>query len=165
MAPVEYREDDRSVVIVGTGGRVIARAQVMPAHPPLAVEGRVFCWNGRRFDIATDELDLAEAFVEHVNSRDAAAPVLRGPANQLSQPLEGGARWQYAVVDVGIVSTGRRMAEVLWSAGVGGWELVHVVDKTSNWVTNLEKGFMVFRRPVPEDVKVQEWCVNITNWT
>lgn len=43
--------------------------------------------------------------------------------------------------------------------GAEGWELVHVYDKASNWFANLEKGFVLFKRPVASDAEpVGPWA-------
>ena len=34
--------------------------------------------------------------------------------------------------------------------GEHGWELVGMHDKTSNWIGQLERGFVLFKREVPE---------------
>lgn len=34
--------------------------------------------------------------------------------------------------------------------GQHGWELIGVYDKSSNWLTQFEKGFALFKRAVPE---------------
>lgn len=57
-------------------------------------------------------------------------------------------RWQYRVVNVGMFGTPDRLAAVLGQLGAGGWELVHVYDKMSNWLGGMEKGFAIFKREV-----------------
>lgn len=42
------------------------------------------------------------------------------------------------------------MVRALAQLGEHGWELVTVYDKSSNWFASMEKGFMLFKRPVPE---------------
>lgn len=39
--------------------------------------------------------------------------------------------------------------------GASGWELVAIYDKTSNWMTGLEKGFALFKRAVPDGEEPQ----------
>src|SRR5207244_1940641 len=41
----------------------------------------------------------------------------------------------------------------LGQLGEEGWELVTVYDKASNWLNGMEKGFALFKRPVPEDAE------------
>lgn len=59
-----------------------------------------------------------------------------------------GERWQYRVVNIGMFNAPERMALVLGKLGSQGWELVNVYDKSSNWLTGMEKGFVLFKRPV-----------------
>jgi hypothetical protein len=59
-------------------------------------------------------------------------------------------RWQYQVIDVGVFDTGQRLTNALAQLGAAGWELVQVVDKSSNWLAGLERGIAIFRRPVPD---------------
>lgn len=68
-------------------------------------------------------------------------------------------KWQYAVVNVGMFNSPERMADVLAQAGSSGWELVTVYDKASNWFAGMEKGFMLFKRPVPRGTTPLSWCV------
>ena len=51
------------------------------------------------------------------------------------------------------------MQEVLATAGANGWELVGVYDKASKGLNGMERGFMLLKRPVPDDVEPDEWCV------
>jgi hypothetical protein len=62
-------------------------------------------------------------------------------------------RWQYRVVNIGMFGTPDRLAAVLSQLGAGGWELVHVYDKASNWLNQMEKGFAIFKRAVPSGVE------------
>jgi hypothetical protein len=61
---------------------------------------------------------------------------------------EGRTRWQYGVVNIGMFSALDRMKAVLGHLGSEGWELVTVYDKGSNWMSGMEKGFMMLKRPV-----------------
>ena len=71
-------------------------------------------------------------------------------------------RWQYAVVNIGTFNTADRLVGVLGTLGADGWELVHVLDKSSNWLAGLEKGFALFKRPVAADEQPEEgWAVRI----
>lgn len=71
-------------------------------------------------------------------------------------------RWQYAVVGLGSFRALDRLTDTLGRLGAEGWELVTVYDKASNWFA-VEKGFMLFRRPVAAEqtVAADEWCVTI----
>lgn len=60
-------------------------------------------------------------------------------------------RWQYAVVDIGLFNAASRLLSVLGALGSDGWQLVHVYDKASNWLSGMEKGFVLFKRPVVGD--------------
>jgi hypothetical protein len=71
-------------------------------------------------------------------------------------------RWQYATVNTGMFNTHQRLADVLGEAGRLGWELVQVYDKSSNWWTGMEKGFMLLRRQVPQGVEPIAWSVQIS---
>jgi len=64
-------------------------------------------------------------------------------------------------VNVGMFETAARMTEVLAAAGSAGWELVGVYDKASNWLTSMEKGFMLLKRPVPDGVTPSRSCVSL----
>jgi hypothetical protein len=59
-------------------------------------------------------------------------------------------------------NTHQRWADVLGEAGRLGWELVQVYDKSSNWWTGMEKGFMLLRRQVPQGVEPIAWSVQIS---
>lgn len=74
-----------------------------------------------------------------------------------------GIRWQYAVVNIGSFGALDRMELVLGSAGSQGWELVTIYDKASNWIQGMEKGFMLLKRPVAPETKLEDddWCVTI----
>jgi hypothetical protein len=70
-------------------------------------------------------------------------------------------RWQYRMVNLGSFFTAQRLPEALGRLGSEGWELVHVYDKASNWMRDVEKGFALFKRPVPagEPDPIEGWCV------
>lgn len=76
----------------------------------------------------------------------------------------GNVRWQYGVVNIGMFASMDRMEEVLAAAGEQGWELITIYDKSSNWFANMEKGFMLLKRPVPAGVRLTEpeWCITIS---
>jgi hypothetical protein len=84
----------------------------------------------------------------------------RTPEEVLSSRLADAVQWQYAVINLGTFNSADRMQRVLGLAGEDGWELVAVYDKASNWLSGLEKGFMLFKRPVPEDIRPGFWCVS-----
>ena len=67
-------------------------------------------------------------------------------------------RWQYRIVNLGVIDTGPRLQRALGQLGAEGWELITVFDKTSNW-TRAEKGFALFKRPVPEGDEPTEWAI------
>jgi hypothetical protein len=43
-----------------------------------------------------------------------------------------------------------RLAGTLGYLGSEGWELAAVYDKASNWLDGFEKGFLLFKRAVPD---------------
>jgi hypothetical protein len=59
-------------------------------------------------------------------------------------------RWQYKVVNIGAFFAHERLVDTLSVLGRDGWELVTIYDKASNWFQGMEKGFALFKRPVPE---------------
>jgi hypothetical protein len=63
------------------------------------------------------------------------------------------------IVNIGMFRSPERMGGVLALAGQHGWRLVGVYDKASNWLTNMEKGFMMLIRPVPDGATPREWCL------
>jgi hypothetical protein len=72
---------------------------------------------------------------------------------------QGGVRWQYRVVNTGMFNTADRLVRVLGDLGAHGWELVGIYDKSSNWIQGAEKGFVLFKRAVPEGVEPEtEWA-------
>lgn len=62
-------------------------------------------------------------------------------------------RWQYRIVQSGAFGTAERLGMALSYFGQQGWELVTVYDKASNWIQGIEKGFVLFKRPVPPGVE------------
>ncbi len=58
-------------------------------------------------------------------------------------------RWQYRIVNSGTFNTSARVGMALSYFGQQGWELVTIYDKASNWMQGFEKGFILFKRPVP----------------
>lgn len=130
--------------------------------PPLAdvvVEHGEFRWPGGRVEPAEDDFGLAVALAHVINVRFNMSPSER----RLSEPMPFAQRWQYAVVNTGAFKTAERMTEVLATAGAGGWELISIYDKASNWIGGTEKGFMLLKRPVPDNVEPDEWCITYRN--
>lgn len=106
-------------------------------------------------------LDVAD---EAVNEWSPEGPSIAGHLAALAEPVGETSRWQYAVVNVGMYDTPRRMGEVLEVAGATGWELVHVYDKASNWkIVGFEKGFMLLKRLVPPGINPRRWCIVLRN--
>jgi len=58
-------------------------------------------------------------------------------------------RWQYRIVSLRMCKQAERLTSALGALGSDGWELVAVYDKASNWLSGMEKGFALFKRPVP----------------
>ncbi|MCB0955402.1 MAG: hypothetical protein KDB06_01470 [Ilumatobacter sp.] len=45
-----------------------------------------------------------------------------------------------------------------------GWQLVGIYDKQSNWSANIEKGFMLLRKPVQPGARLaaDQWCITFS---
>lgn len=108
-------------------------------YPDPSLEGRLRHWTGGQWS-------------EHVSDG----------REQYTEPYLGTTevRWQFGIVNLGMFNSVERMNVALGTAGSEGWQLVTVYDKASNWFANMEKGFMLFRRPVPAGVRLPdaEWC-------
>jgi hypothetical protein len=59
-------------------------------------------------------------------------------------------RFQYKIVNLGMFRAPERMVRAFAYLGEHGWELVSMYDKSSNWFAEMEKGFAIFKREVPE---------------
>ena len=70
-------------------------------------------------------------------------------------------RWQYTVVNIGVFKSVDRMAAMLGNLGAEGWELAATMDKQSNWFSGMEKGFLLFKRPVPPGRNPPHWCITV----
>jgi glycosyltransferase A (GT-A) superfamily protein (DUF2064 family) len=68
------------------------------------------------------------------------------------------------LINLGAFNAMDRMQTVLGAAGSMGWQLVGIYDKQSNWSANMEKGFMVLRKPVQPGVRLadDQWCITIS---
>jgi hypothetical protein len=117
-------------------------------------EVRLLMPDGRQLRLGITEPILDEAL--------RAIAVLR-TALQPGQSVAGGPRWQHGVVNLGMYGAMDRMVSVLSTLGRDGWELVNVYDKASNWMQGMEKGFMLFKRPVPPGVTLgfSDWCLRL----
>ena len=73
-------------------------------------------------------------------------------------------RWQFAVINVGMFNASDRFQRALGAAASQGWELVGVYDKASNWLSGMEKGFILLKRQVPPGVRLRddEWCISLS---
>ena len=75
-------------------------------------------------------------------------------------------RWQFGVVNIGVHFAVPRMMAVLQEAGEQGWQLISIYDKTTSFMPSVgaEKGFMLFKRPVPAGVRLEEaqWCITFS---
>jgi hypothetical protein len=71
--------------------------------------------------------------------------------------------WQYRVLDLGAFATVDRLVEALGQLGADGWELAHVIDKSSNWIA-VEKAQLVMNRAVlPGDEPEGPWASGATS--
>ena len=59
-------------------------------------------------------------------------------------------RYQYKIVNLGMLNAMDRMLGAFAELGADGWQLVATYDKASNWFQGMEKGFLLFMRAVPE---------------
>ena len=84
---------------------------------------------------------------------------------QSVDPLDSyqGVRWQYAIIQPRNVKrwTECGPCSAHWARGLGDRAMY---DKQSNWMTGMEKGFVLLKRPVSPGVTVadDEWCVTIS---
>jgi hypothetical protein len=108
--------------------------------------------NGKRFQVEPDDEEIARSLLD--TFQPAASQ-----ADPFGDSPVGVQRWQYAVLNVGMFNSADRMAAVLARAGSHGWELAATMDKASNWLNGMEKGFLLLKRPVPEGVSPKQWCV------
>jgi hypothetical protein len=121
--------------------------------------------------VSNDVEHLAEAaeFVHQVNKSGAGATihsVLAPPsAGQLSTTGDRytGPLWQFAVINIGSFRAAGRFQRALGAAASQGWELVGVYDKASNWLSGMEKGFILLKRQVPPGARLREdeWCISL----
>ncbi len=73
-------------------------------------------------------------------------------------------RWQYKVVNLGSYFTASRLAEALAHLGEDGWEVIGVYDKASNWLRDMEKGFLFCKRPVlPGEAPEGPWAATVSS--
>jgi len=71
------------------------------------------------------------------------------PAIELPDAEPYDTRWQYRIIHIGAAFAPQRLGIALSYFGQRGWELAHVYDKSSNWISNIENGLMLFKKPVP----------------
>ena len=162
--PVRVRFDQERSAIVTTDeeGRPASAMPWTEDSEPLRVEGDEFVcrWAPTvaplRLAVQDDDYGMALAFVEFVNRRkpDAAAAAF-------GETIPGTTRFQYAVVEVGALDARQQLAGTLAQAGSRGWELVSVHDRASNWFGGPERGFVVFKRDIPDGVEVSSWCISL----
>ena len=146
------RDGDVTVVLTSSSGcrgigrgrklRVMSEAQAAGWLPDPRQSDRLRYWDGHRW-------------TDHVSENGV----------QSVDPLDGykGVRWQYAVINLGMFKAMDRMQSVLGSLGSQGWEIAAMYDKQSNWMTSMEKGFVLLKRPVAEGATVadDEWCITV----
>lgn len=165
---VMYDSDNGSVELVDEKGRRVHSTVLTTATTPLVLTDDDQLVLGRQpYAVAEDQLGMALAFVHFVNLRIPRNALQHAQYDDgldaLLQPLEHMVRFQYAVVNVGMFNSADRMAGVLGAAGENGWELVTVYDKGSNWMSGMEKGFLLLKRRVPDGATVRQWCITIKN--
>lgn len=87
---------------------------------------------------------------------EAEVDFVAGPVDSSDSTRD---RWQYTVVNLGSFFAGDRLVRHLGQLGADGWELVTIYDKSSNWIKGFEKGFALFKRPVPSGTSpAGEWA-------
>ena len=101
---------------------------------------------------------------EHIAETMFKEADFASPSDPFWESMPNVPRWQYAVVNIGSFNSAERMQSMLARAGSHGWELTATMDKQSNW-WNMEKGFLLLKRPVPEGHKPQQWCIFVSGTT
>jgi hypothetical protein len=172
IALFDRRRRQLSLVDAETG-RSLASLQRMPHMQPLQLVGNDIIWDQRHLRVSDDVDHLAEAaqFVYFVNTHSGTAAsihtVLAPPS--ATQPAEDdrgtytGPFWQFAIINIGMFRAIDRFEKALGVAASQGWELVGVYDKASNWLSGMEKGFILLKRQVPPGVQLREdeWCISL----
>ena len=152
-------------------GRSLASLQRMSHMEPLRLVNNEITWDQRRLLVSDDPGHRADAarFVELVNvyadsgaslhTLLAATPAVQGD----DDGTYDGPFWQFAVINVGMFRATDRFQRALGAAASQGWELVGVYDKASNWLSGMEKGFILLKRQVPPGVRLREddWCITL----
>lgn len=122
---------------------------------PRMMDGNLYLW-GDRFQVDTT---LVATVID--DWKTPPPEFAQSKHRSHLTPLPGGQRFQYLVANIGIFYAAERMSLTLATLGEAGWELVHTYDKSSNWFNGMEKGFMLFKRPVPDGVKVDQWAFSM----
>jgi hypothetical protein len=156
-------------VVDAETGRSLASLRRMPHMEPLRLVADEIVWDKRRLRVSGDPSHLAEAaeFVYQVNKSGATTAIhtmLAPPSvSQLAPDSDRytGPLWQFAVINIGSFRAASRFQRALGAAASQGWELVGIYDKASNWLSGMEKGFILLKRRVPPGVKLREdeWCI------
>ncbi len=122
---------------------------------PRVIDGVLYVW-GERFQVDT-------ALVAPVIEVWKTLPpgLAQSTHSGHLTPLPGAQRFQYLVANIGMFNAAERMTSTLARLGEAGWELVHTYDKSSNWFNGMEKGFMLFKRPVPDGTDVERWAFSL----
>jgi hypothetical protein len=162
--------------------RQLASVWRRPSMKPLRLVADEIVWDARRLRLSSDVVDLADGadFVYRVNShgadrsdsqradrpQDASihAALAPPPVPGVSPDDDDRPRWQFAVINVGMFNASDRFQRALGAAASQGWELVGVYDKASNWLSGMEKGFILLKRHVPTGVRLREdeWCISLS---
>lgn len=122
-------------------------------HP----NGTAFRGGGKTFVLEQDDVLIAEDMLR-IHQGELSEAVASG---LLGGCPPGVTRWQYAILDIGILYSRERMQHVLAQAGSQGWDLATSMDKASNWFAGMEKGFLLLKRPVPQGIEPGSWCVTV----
>jgi hypothetical protein len=132
----------------------VPTVRAVETTPEVPISVRLRMPDDEAIHLAVDE--------EFADSTYRALAVLKAAGVGPARPEQ--IRWQYGVVNIGMFSAMDRMKSVFESLGSDGWELVTIYDKSSNWLSGMEKGFMLFKRPVAPGIRLKpgQWCRSIT---
>ena len=116
--------------------------------PDAVAAGLVVGLEGLTHTVALLNMDPIEAR-GRLSTNPPAMARLESTASAAELPRTDLTRWQYRIVNLGMFNAPGRMQASFAKLGSAGWELVTMYDKSSNWFQGMEKGFALFKRPVP----------------